>query len=462
MSIRVIQRPIKTNCNFNAIGNPIVFHLRRYDHAVTQVNNNGGFAQLQIVGSLTSYYQNNNYVYIDVNGYFVQAKITATGTSGGNTLVTTDVAYNGTDSGYVFNSTKRTDHRVEVEVYNAATNVKIGSTISRTPDITGDFRFDISSRIAGHTLMEFSAPVTNEADPCGLSVYIKYQEYYDSAYQVQVNDSANPVIGVLAAMPLYTSIIPLVRYEHGGNMLDFYMTSNIKNWLHKTSHNNGEVAMWRGWPFTLSFLWPASIAGMKLRKQQYDVTSSLLSTTDIALTATLSKVNRVSIGAVNASAKKIVLTLLNSADDSVISKSLTVKVEEPCNNPVHLFWKNTYGGDAYWQFGYSQEYEQLSTSGKKMSRLTLFANNITFAEWEHLNDLFTPGDVFYKSIVDMELSSTIDKTSYKDDQQIYLLSSDGLSKVGVISVNKTQLVYTKNRLHSNFEVTIELPETFTL
>lgn len=137
-------------------------------------------------------------------------------------------------------------------------------------------------------------------------------------------------------------------------------------------------------------------------------------------------------------------------------EQLEVGVLSPCKNPILLIWKNTFGGDVEWMFEWTQQYSHAYPDGKKVKRMTLYADGISFDEFESLDGLNTPGEIYDVPVI--ELTGTTDKTSKKADQQVYVLQPDG-TKTGVVVIPNSSDTQTKRKQHY-IEIEIEFPEIF--
>lgn len=142
-----------------------------------------------------------------------------------------------------------------------------------------------------------------------------------------------------------------------------------------------------------------------------------------------------------------------TADDS-FTEELIFGVQEPCDNPVLLVWKNSLGGDAWWLFDGGQESGYNFSGSKKAKRMTLFAEHLTLDQWEALNELNTLGEVYQENII--ELTSSVNKTAVRDGAQVYVVDADG-TKTGVIVIPSTSVINTRDVTHS-IEIEIEFPE----
>ena len=140
--------------------------------------------------------------------------------------------------------------------------------------------------------------------------------------------------------------------------------------------------------------------------------------------------------------------------DDVASETVSIEIEEECNT-VMLQWKNSLGGDECFPFCCNQEYT-FHYSDRKAKRLTLYADNLTLAQWEAIQGLNTIGELYKTPIV--ELTASIDRTMATIGQAVYVLNSDG-TKTGVNVIGSPNTTNTKQKKHSAF-VTIEYPEQF--
>ena len=173
-----------------------------------------------------------------------------------------------------------------------------------------------------------------------------------------------------------------------------------------------------------------------------------------------SKATYIAIGAVMddsiplQSVQSDINSLTHTPVDEIISDLKTVTSEEECNT-VMLQWKNSLGGDECFPFCCNQEYT-FHYSDRKAKRLTLYADNLTLAQWEAIQGLNTIGELYKTPIV--ELTTSIDRTMATIGQAVYVLNSDG-TKTGVNVIGSPNTTNTKQKKHSAF-VTIEYPELF--
>lgn len=455
--IEIVSRPIKSGCNFNAL-NPIVYNLRREDFQFDQINDNGGFAQIQINSTdVSSDFEVDDSIYIEGLG---AATVTASAFST-NTLITTDLAFSSTTTGYINNNSKRTDHKIEVEVFDFDTDESLGPRIVIDAGEDGEVKADISGIVRAYLQAEWEEVALNEVEEhTSKKVYIVVQEFYDQTYWTEVSDEVNPIIAVFGFIPLLLNPPPnFQRYAHGGNLLSYFPGDDQKKFLTRFRR----PSVWRDYPFSISFIWPESIASIDRRVKQYDSEGNELSNDLESLdtgsgSPTTDRVHRLVVGTINPDATEIKLSLESSA--AQITEEITLQVKDACEMPVLVFWKNCLGGDCFWLFDESQEFEHTYPQGRKVKRLQLFADNLTMDEWDSINELNSVSEVMAKNIVDYELSNTIDKTHFRNDQQIFIISADA-EKCGVVAVASGSDTKTPYKKHA-IQVTIELPEFFTV
>lgn len=136
---------------------------------------------------------------------------------------------------------------------------------------------------------------------------------------------------------------------------------------------------------------------------------------------------------------------------------ITVKYNEPCENPIMLYFKNTLGGDSWFMFDYNQQVDLLLSGDRKVKRLILYKEHIDYNEWEALNELISHGEVVQKNITDISAQSD---TAYRTGQNVYMVDQEG-NGVGVIVIPSSFTTFTKNSKHS-IQLEIELPKIYML
>jgi hypothetical protein len=137
------------------------------------------------------------------------------------------------------------------------------------------------------------------------------------------------------------------------------------------------------------------------------------------------------------------------------SETLTISIDEPCDNVVMLQWRNSLGGDECYPFQINQEYT-FQYGDRKAKRLTLFAEGLTLTQWEAIQGLNTNGELYKTPITEMLTTDT--RTMKTVGQSVNIYNSDG-TKTGVNVISQANTTNTKQKTHSAV-VTIEYPELY--
>ena len=451
----VVSRPVKSGCNYNAAGQPICYTLRREDYQFDQINDNGGNTQFQLNGvDLTSYFEVGDTIYAEGHG---SGTVIETDFTVGNSYITAEIPFVATSTGYINNNSKRTDYKIEVEVFSAD-GTSLGPRIVHDPGENGEVIVNVSAIVKTFTSAEWEdVSVDGVEEETSIEFYIKYQEFFDVTYWDLVDDVSSTIVAVFATIPMMLGSPPnFSRYGHGGNFLDYYPEDDSRKFLTRFD----KPTMWRGFPFTLSFLW--TVENINRRVRQLDSENNELSDTITTLSGTENTVHRTRMGDLDDDATKLFVSLQDgdASGDEEITEELEIEVRDPCVNQILLFWKNSLGGDSWWMFDESQDYEYTYPSGRKVRRLTLFADNLRLNDWDALNELNTNTDVIGLNIVDYGMDDSINKTHFRNDNQVYIVTED-LTKVGVVVVANPLQTKTSYKKHA-IEITIELPEVFVI
>jgi hypothetical protein len=363
MGMTVTARPNQVNgvikSSWVAARNPVLYKIRRVDHSFTGVTNSGGFAEFVIsdtVGNVTSFFPIGDDVYVDGNGDYegLTGAITGVSFSSSHTRVLTDIAYSTNVVGIINNISKRTDWKVLIELFDGDSNESL------TNDIADDCSpsssdwvatFDCSDLLMNFMVPDWELPDSgNESESVSSKkFYIKYQEYYDGALiSSPTDDVANQFFAVNASMQIGSS--------DGNNLLDYvpeatdYPVANSVLWLTKfqISDTLKKLVLWRGWPFTLSFIYPPALSpGM--RSIQYDASGDEVQTDLDTFVGGAGSVNRIALPDIHADAKRIEVYLVNNAvGDFVV---LTIPGDGIAFN---VGWENVAPGAAQWVLGATQ------------------------------------------------------------------------------------------------------------
>ncbi len=331
------------------------------------------------------------------------------------------------------------NYRLEVEVYNGAGTLLTAQPFQYTPNSTGLITIDISTILKNNLSHEFSGNLTGttkvfDDSNVYLKFYIKYHEKYDGSTETQVSDSGNQFFAVNGKMSIPST--------YGGNMAE-YVTFTDGTPAAKFLNRISTVKMWRGYPCLVSVIVNAT-GSVKFDSGADETTPTSyegkIATVDLNELITDQSIDSTTLG----------LYL----STTLLTESLPVQLNTPCDNPILLIGRNKLGGMLTWLFDVDQEYTFDYGNDIKAARKVLRAENLTIEDWEALQDFITLGEVYRNNIVEFT-SSTI-KTSTRIGQQVYAVDSSG-NKIGVIVVPSKNSTRTRQIKHS-FELEIEYPE----
>lgn len=461
MSLVVTQRPSISysgeTSKWNSVFNPIVYKMTRKDFVFDQINNNGGFVQVQINGvNVTSSFANGDSLYVaSDNGIYDDFGLqTAEAFSGGNTLITTDIPYvSAGPGGYVNNDTLKPSYRVEIEVYNGS-NVLLADAFTYSTTSKGLLTADISTPLIQNLSPDNSMSIGSLAeyvdDDGFIKFYIKYREVWTGSAESQTNDSSNQFFAVIGARQIPST--------NGGNLAEYVTFEDgtpAGMFLNKLSR----PTMWRGYDFLISIIVGDDVSTFfYLQVDYYDANGAFIngntSNTE-ANNSTLHIYNIVNILAIPANAQTVKLGLHVFGSDLLISEELICDIVEPCKEPVFLLGRNSLGGVMQWVFEKSQKEDTNYQDDYKRKRQLLSVAGLSKNEWDCLHDFIGLGEVYRENIV--ELTSSVIRSHARINQQVYVVDADG-DKIGVIAMPTRNTTQTELNQHF-FELEIEYPET---
>lgn len=450
MSLTVTQRPSTTisgeTSKWNAVNNPILYKMVRKDFTIASISNSSGFAQLVISGNVASSFENGDSVYFqtDAGVYQSTGLVTTSSYSAPNTIVTTNVAYISSSTGFVNNDTLRPSYGVEISVYDSANNLLNSEPFLYTPNSKGVLSIDIASILRANLspdLPTLGSLVTIDDTNVYKKFYIKYTEVWTGSANSATNDSSNQFFAVLGGMQIPSA--------YGGNMaLYVSFDDGDPKGLFLTKFT--DLTMWRGYPFLVSAIVGEGVTGNSyIHADGYDSTPASLS----GKVATFDLNELVTVQTMDDFGIKV---YRDDSPDKQIIHTKQVYLVDACENPVMLMGRNSLGGTMQWLFEVSQEYSFDYGDNIKAARKVLKTDDLTLNEWESLQDFFTLGQVYRNNIVEFT-SSTI-KTSSRIGNQVYVVETDG-TKIGVIVIPTQNQTDTRFKRHS-FTIEIEYPEVF--
>ncbi len=232
MSLTVTQRPQQTInseiSRWNAVANPVIYKMQRKDFAFDQVNDSGGFIQLQFNGTdLSASFEVGDIVYMQSdNGVYDLPSVVTASSFSTNTLVTLEDAYvSAAPGGFTNNITLYASYKVSVEIYNIDDELITESTLSYSANPEGVIVFDVSNVLRSQMVADNDADLTGTDESFDDSnvytgFYIKYTETWIGSSEDQFDDSDNEFFTVLGAMQ-----IPSL---YGGNIYEYLISRSMK------------------------------------------------------------------------------------------------------------------------------------------------------------------------------------------------------------------------------------------
>ena len=455
MAVSVTTRPSATisgeTSRWVAVGNPVVYVLQRKDFEFDQINNNGGFVQLQFNGvNRTSNYRVDDIVYIksDNSVYAGIGTVTASSFST-NTLVTLNITYTSSaTTGYANNDTLYSGWSIDIILKDGSNTVINTDSLRYSPTQAGVITIDVSPILRAQLTPDFNGTLTGTTEIFDDSTiykefYISYRIIYGTTEESYTDDSSNHFYAVLGS-----NQIPA---PYGGNLAQ-YVTFNDGTPAAKFLTELNTVKMWRGYPCLISAIVGDNVSGNVFAGTDNDWTASGNYSEKI-ITLDLDKI--ITAQEVDTDTVKL---YLDTSPDVQLTETKDIELTDACRNPIYLIGRNKRGGMLCWMFEGSQDYTFDYGNDIKAKRLTLRAENLNINEWEALQDFITLGAVYRNNIV--TLTSSIIKTSSRIGQQLYVVDEDG-NKTGVIALPTKNTTLTKQNKHV-FEIEIEYPETFTV
>lgn len=463
MPVTVVRRPIVSSggneFKFNSVGLPTIYELSRRDFTFNQVNNNGGFAQLQFNSTnVSSSFSVGDIVYVkstNNSNYALASVVSASAFSGGNTLVTLQASYVSSSQGYVNNDTLRSGYYIQVQFYDTSDELLTDAILEISPDSQGTMVIDISEFVKSFLSPDFEniAPAfaITEDTLAAKEMYIGYREVWFGSQENETADDSNTIVAVLGAQQL-----PLSNGSNYGVSAQRFVsvqesgTSVSARFLTEKTR----LKVCRSWPFTLSILLNNSSGdGVDITVTGNDSSNTQTSPSvgDVS-----NRLYRLNIGGITWSSFVNDKSLLIESIAPDIQVSINADLIDACNEAVMLCFRNHLGGDSWFMFDGSQDVSYTDDNGSKVKRLLLTAENITEEDWEELNDLITYGAEVKENIV--EILSTTNKTKKRVNQQVYKVDQDG-TKTGVIVIPRQTGTISRQVKH-RFEVEVEFPEHF--
>lgn len=163
---------------------------------------------------------------------------------------------------------------------------------------------------------------------------------------------------------------------------------------------------------------------------------------------------------------RFVVNITKSASANLLTNSLTDKVTlnvtrigdlvnaikvdydlvQSCPNSVMIKWINSLGGIDQFLFQHTQDISYTLNRSSKYQRIIVFAEDLTYEEYEALNDMFAGGDLY----------EDINGIRYRTNHMVWKVDKDG-TETKVIVFETANVAVTKQSIQ-RFEAIVELPK----
>jgi hypothetical protein len=487
MSLTVTQRPSTTisgnTSKWNAAKNPIVYKMTRKDFNITAVANSGGALQITVNTNLTTLTTAQggpvivgSKIYVQTDELFFYKKVhtVVSVTNAANSVVVFEAGSwvgSGASTGFI-NLLQRTNYRVSIGVYaaelydipgNSVRNNVFLSSLPYSPDPSGSLIIDVATPLLNILLADNLADyvtgfVTHDDRTISLTnlgtgyvkFYIRYTEVWTNSAESETNDTANQFFALYGARQ--------IGELYGGNLAEYVNYENatpLAQFLTKFTR----PSIWRGYPFSISTITSDNVStNSNFRVEYFDATGSTISNNVVTKVANAGKLIRFSPSNALAIPSNAVTAQIRYEKTGIVvlSQTITCEIKDSCSNPIHLYWRNSLGGDAFWMFDFNQNYSYRYDNGRKAERYVLFASNLRDDEFDAISELNTIGEVY--DVAYTELTTSVNKSQARIGSQVYMMDATG-KKTGVIVIPTE--VSTKTKFSRNkIQITIELPEIY--
>jgi hypothetical protein len=474
MSLTVTQRPSTTisgnTSKWNAAKNPIVYKMIRKDFNITNVANSGGALQITVNTNLTTLTTAQGgpvvigaKLYVDIDSGFgdggynrdVYTVVSVTNaassvvTFGAGTFVSAAVT-----TGYI-NLMQRASYQVKARVWPI--NVlypKVLGSLAYSCDKAGNVLIDVSTIVKSNAdldnISDYTLSGSIYTDTSTLYFYIDYQETWQNHANSITDDSANPFLAINGAKQ--------IGEAYGGNLAEYVCYENATP-LAKFLTKFTRPSIWRDYPFSLSLLLSQNLTTTNgFRVEYFDITGASISSISPTKNSNDSKAIRILPYKALAIPSNAATAQIRHEKTGIVvlSETITCVIKDPCSNPIHLYWRNSLGGDAFWMFDFNQNYSYRYDNGRKAERYVLFASNLTDNEFDAISELNTLGEVY--DVAYTELTTSVNKSQARIGAQVYMMDATG-KKTGVIVIPtevSTNTKFSRNKI----QITIELPEIY--
>lgn len=336
--------------------NNIRFKYQRQDVYFVSVTNSSGFARFDMsyiavtpgispmVGDV---------IYVSGNEYDTTCIVTAIDsiivTGHPSIGIVTDLAFNGSITGFINAISERANWRMEANIkVETITGLKtIANTTYRAlPD--GTIWVEVQEYIKSYinnNYSYFDSGFTAEDDNSSIGFVIEYRQVFEG-YTTEDYTTEDTYYAVNAVMQRTDANAP-----------------NLLNYVVFDAHNSAkflcgftEPTLWRGYPFNLSYINTANDADLSLVEAWYDINRTQVDSTNQGpVTDVPGKINMLGLnrGIVTSQPYEYMsVALCQSAYPYYLAtENKMVRVKTPCaKNEVMLVWRNSLGGWDYYLF----------------------------------------------------------------------------------------------------------------
>lgn len=147
-------------------------------------------------------------------------------------------------------------------------------------------------------------------------------------------------------------------------------------------------------------------------------------------------------------------TFPNVYPNPKLTQTLTISVEEPCDEGILIFWKGWNGADHYYMFSKFFERQHQYQDGRAVRRMLLAAEDLSVDDWEVLNELNSSNLMYRSNITDMSPTKKADRVG----NLIYAVGVD-FEITGLIVIPTESKLKNKNE-RRRIEILAEFPELY--
>lgn len=389
--IEIITRPDREQQNNPALESqwlcarhPILFKIQRRDYTVISCNSDGFGAVVvkadydanlpaEILAGDEIYFASELNAEGVPDYYGVVGTVVSVATTVGveHLIYTTyPIEALSTGAGYL-NVVKRANYYLggHVALTDSNTLIQHQIPIKLKGGVDGNMRLDVSEFITTYLVKE--APdnyaFINFKDPDTFGKFsIVTQEFWTGSSESEVGD---------LTQYFFVDAVKYVNDLYGQNLCDYLMFPDEVDPLPKWLTDFDSPTFFAGYPFDLSFIYPDSMTGETLRRneQEYNGQGTPLSSIQTDLDADqIGGVNRMTLTETYTAGTKSIdvnIDFNDGVDNIPLLESKRIKIGDVCGkNPVYLAWKNTKGGWSYWLFEKNQTIAFATKSGQIINR----------------------------------------------------------------------------------------------